>query len=324
MKLLCLSAADLRAALPMRDAIEAVKDAFAALSTGRADAPPRTSVAVPPGNVTLMMGARVDGLGLATKVVSVFPRNRELGRAVVSGLVVVLDPETGEPTAICDGTFLTAWRTGAASGVATLLLAREDASVAAIVGCGNQARTQVLAIDCVRTLATIRVFDRDAERAQAFADAMQTEVQARLEVAPSADDAVRGADVVCTATTSPVPVFDGAALVPGTHVNAVGSFTLETREVDDTTVRRARVFIDSLESALDEAGDLVLAESAGATRREEWTELGLVAAGKAPGRSGPEEITFFKSVGHAVQDVATAARAVRVARERGLGRELVL
>ncbi len=120
------------------------------------------------------------------------------------------------------------------------------------------------------------------------------------------------------------PLFDGAALAPGTHVNGVGSFTLETREVDETTVRRARVFIDSLESALDEAGDLVLAESAGATRRDDWTELGRVAAGTAPGRAGPEEITFFKSVGHAVQDVAVATRAVRAAREQGLGRELSL
>lgn len=325
MGLLVLSTADLCQALPMRAAIDAVKDGFAALALGRAVAPTRLALPVAGQDATtLLMGGYVEGLGLVTKTVSVFPRNAQRDEPVVSGLVLVLDPETGAPAALIDGAGLTAWRTGAASGAATELLAREEAAVGAIIGCGVQARTQLLAIDCVRPLREVRVFARDGRRVAGFCEALQPEVGARLVIAPSAEAAVAGADVVCTATTSRTPVFDGDELAPGAHVNGVGSFTLEMRELDETTIARSRVFIDELEAALAEAGELVAAEAAGATRRAHWIPLGLVAAGRAPGRQSVDEITLFKSVGHAVQDVAAAARAVRVARELSLGKEIEL
>ena len=323
MKLLVLSARDLQSVLSMPESINAMKAAFAELSAGNVVAPTRLHVPVADvGGVSLFMAAYSPGLGLAAKAVSVFPGNSQIGKPVIHGLVLVLDPQTGEPRALCDGTFLTAWRTGAASGAATDLLARPDASTAAIIGCGAQARTQALAIGCVRELEEIRLYDTDSKRIDAFVADFQPRIDARLIRSADADAAVAGADIICTATTSRTPVFDGRRLKPGAHVNGVGSFTLDAQEVDATTVARSRIFVDSREAALAEAGDLVIPLRAGMTRAEEWTELGAVVRGTAVGRGADEEITFFKSVGHAAQDVAAATQAVAAARARGIGSEI--
>ena len=271
---------------------------------------------------SLLMGAFVPGQGLAAKVVSVFPGNSALGRPVVTGLVAVLDPETGAPIAICDGTRLTALRTGAASGAATDLLAPTSARTAAVIGCGVQGRTQALAIDAVRELEGLRLFDRDPARSRALAEELAPALRARVRPVDRVEEALSEAEIVCLATTSNVPVLDGNHLAPGAHVNAVGSYTLNLRELDGRTIERARVFVDAVPAALVEAGDLVAAEAEGLTRHTDWIELGLVVAGQAAGRRSPEEITLFKSVGLAVQDVAASALAVRNARERGLGIEL--
>ncbi len=333
MHLILLSAADLRTALPMPAAIAAMKSAFAQLSTGQATVPLRTALPVPPadpakpggsGGVSLFMPAYLPQGGLGAKIVSIFPGNAARGKPIIHGLVVVLDPETGEPLALCDGTFLTAWRTGAASGAATDLLARPDAKTAALLGCGAQARTQALAIDAARKLDVIRVYAPRPDRVQNFIAEMQPFVRAALAAAPSSAEAVRDADVICAVTTSATPVFDGQLVKPGAHINGVGSYTLGMREMDETTVARARIFIDSREAALAEAGELAAALNAGQTRVEDWTELGLVAAGQKPGRQSPDEITLFKSVGVAVQDVAAAGQALREAREKGLGKVVEL
>ncbi|MDG1985420.1 MAG: ornithine cyclodeaminase [Planctomycetota bacterium] len=320
MNLLILSERDLREALPMRDAVAAMKEAFGALSAGDAVAPQRIHLSVEDqGAVSFLMGAYVPSMGLATKVVSVFPRNERAGRPVVTGLVEVLDPETGEPDALIDGTALTAWRTGAASGAATDLLAREDASVGALIGCGAQGRTQLLAIDAVRDLTEVRVAARSLDSAERFCRGMQDQVQPRLIPVASAAEAVRGADVICAATTSRTPVLDGADLKEGAHLNGVGSFTLDMLELDPRSIERSTIFVDDVEAALGEAGELVAAERDGLTARDRWTPLGAVARGAATGRSREDEITLFKSVGHAVQDVAAASRALARARELGLG-----
>jgi alanine dehydrogenase len=325
MKLMTLPATDLPRALPMREAVEAMKSAFATLSTGRAAAPQRGVIPVADADgITLLMGAYLPGEGLASKTVSIFHRNTALGKKAINGLVLVLDPETGEPLGLLDGAGLTAWRTGAATGAATDLLAREAISVGAVVGAGVQARTQVLAVDCVRHLEVIRVYALEQEQAERLVDDLQSDTRARLTAVASSADAVREADVVCTATSSSTPVFDGRLLRPGAHLNAIGTFTLDRREVDDATVERSRIFVDLVQAALEEAGELVAALEAGLTTSDEWTELGLVAAGLADGRRSPDEITFFKSVGHAVQDVAAAARALRAAASLGLGREVEL
>jgi ornithine cyclodeaminase len=270
------------------------------------------------------MGGSVPGEGMAAKIVSIFNRNRDLGKPVVSGLVVVLDPVSGEPVGLLDGGALTAWRTGAACGAATDLLARPGCKVGALIGTGVQARTQLLAMDAVRELREIRVFGIDTDQAAAFVAECAPDVRARLAMAASAEEAIQGADIVTAATNSPVPVFDGRQLAPGCHLNAIGTFTLDRREVDYVTVERASVFVDLLESALEEAGELVAAVDRGMTDPRDWTEIGRVASGEAPGRRSEDEITFFKSVGHAVQDVVAASRAMARARESGLAREVEL
>jgi len=318
MRLTLLSASDLRAALPMPAAIAAMKSAFAELSTGQANVPLRIALPVPSvEGVSLFMPAYLPGSnGLGAKIVSVFPRNPQLGKAMIYGLVVALDPWTGEPLALCDGTFLTAWRTGAGSGAATDLLARPDARVAALLGSGVQARTQLLAVCAARPIEEARIYSPNPANVAAFIAEMQPETTARLVAASSSAEAVRDADVICAATTSSSPVMDGTLLKPGAHVNGVGSFTLQMQEVDSTTVSRARLFVDSRASALAEAGDLVIPQ----TRPEDWTELGEVVAGLKPGRQSSGEITFFKSVGVAVQDVAATGAALKEAQRLGLGR----
>ncbi len=323
MKLTLLSADDLRAALPMPAAIAAMKAAFAELSTGQANVPLRVALPVPSADgVALFMPAHLPTGGLGAKIVSVFPHNPDLGKPIIHGLVVMLDSISGEPVALCDGTFLTAWRTGAASGAATDLLARPDAKSAALLGCGAQAKTQALAIDAVRALDTLRVYAPHPERVKQFIIEMQPQLKARLAAAATSAEAVRGADILCAATTSSTPVFDGKLIKDGAHVNGVGSYTLQMQEVDAATVTRARLFVDARTAALAEAGDLVIPMNAGQTRVEDWTELGEVAAGLKPGRQSAEEITFFKSVGVAVQDVAAAGRALVEAKRQGLGKEV--
>jgi ornithine cyclodeaminase len=238
---------------------------------------------------------------------------------MINGLVVLLDPATGEPAALADGTFLTAWRTAAGAAAGVDVLARPDARVGALLGCGAVGRAMAVALDCVRPLEVIRVYARTRERLERFVAELQPEVAARLEAAASADEAVDGADVICTATSSAAPVFDGRRLKPGAHVSGVGSYTLEMQEVDAHTISRARIFIDARAAVLAEAGDLVIPLRAGQTRAEDWTELGEVVAGLKPGRPSPEAITFFKSVGNAVQDIAAGAAALGAAKQMRLG-----
>lgn len=325
MKLTLLSEADIRQALPMSDAIEVMKDAFADFSTGAAHVPQRLRLEVPPvEGLSLFKPAYIESGGLGAKIVSVFPHNKARGRPIISGLVVVLDPDTGEPVALADGGFVTAWRTGAASGAATDLLARPESRLGAILGCGVQARTQALAIDAACELDEIRVYARTEADVERFVVDMDPVLRADLVAASNPDDAIDGADVICAATTSPTPVFDGKRLAEGAHINGVGSFSLDMQEVDLETVAGSRVFVDSRDSARAEAGELVIAAKAGRTRPKDWIEIGEVAAGLERGRCSSTEVTFFKSVGIAVQDVKACAIALERAQELGLGREIEL
>lgn len=320
MHLTLLSANDIRAALPMPAAVAAMKAAYRALSTGRANVPLRTALPVPdPEGVSLFMPAYLASGGLGAKIVSVFPHNPDRGKPMIYGLVIVLDSTTGEPVALFDGTFLTAWRTGAAAGAAADLLARSEAESAALIGCGNVGRAAVVALDAIRQLKTIQVFGIDPPAVNQFVVEMQPQVTAKLIAASSSDEAVHDADIICTATTSSTPVFDSARLKPGAHISGMGSYTTAMREVDAAAVSRARIFVDARSAALAEAGDLVIPLKAGQIRSEDWTEIGEVAAGLKPGRRSSEEITFFKSVGVAVQDIAAAQEALAAAQASGLG-----
>jgi ornithine cyclodeaminase/alanine dehydrogenase-like protein (mu-crystallin family) len=301
-----------------------MKGAFAQLSTGQADVPLRAVLDVPRHNgVTLFMpGYLAADDHMAVKVVSVFDDNPARGLPLIHALVVVVDATTGAPAAVMDGTYLTALRTGAASGAATDLLARQDARTAAIFGAGVQGRTQLEAVCAARPIQETWIYDLSPERAAAFADDMSRQLSLPVRVAATPTEAVRQADVICTATTSSSPVFQDGDLQPGTHINAVGAYTPQTREVPPETVLRARVVIDHHESSMAEAGDLLIPLGQGLMTKDHiYAELGEIAAGIKPGRSSPEEITLFKSVGVAVQDVAAASAVLATAQRLGLGTE---
>lgn len=325
-----LSGADVRQAVTMAEAIGAVQDAYIQLSAGQAVVPLRTPVPVEKREgVTLFMPAYLstsDALG--AKIVSVFPENVARGLPLIHAVVVVVDAETGRPIALMDGTYLTALRTGAASGVSTALLARPDARVAAVFGAGAQARTQLEAVCTVRSIEKAWVYDTMLDRATAYAQemlAMGGPMPADIAVAGSPAEALREADVVCTATTSSVPVFDDADLLPGAHVSGVGAYTHEMQEIPAETVLRAKVVVDSREASLAEAGDLMIPLKEGLIAEDDiHGEIGEVAAGLIPGRESDTEVTFFKSVGLAVQDVAVANLILQHAAELGLGLDVEL
>jgi len=330
MKLRLLSKNDVQRALPMRECIEVMKTAFAQLSAGETNVPLRTQLPVPQHEgVTLFMPAYLAGSGdLGAKIVSVFPRNLGRGLPTIHAVVVVVDGETGAPVALMDGTYLTALRTGAASGAATDLLARPDAEVVAIFGAGTQGRTQLEAVCTVRPIARALVYDANPDQAARYAAELSghgAPIPADVRVAASPAEAVRQADVICTATTSTTPVFAGRDVRPGTHINAIGAYTPQMQEVDAETIRRAKVVIDSRQASLAEAGDLLIPLQQGIiTESHIHAELGEIVLGRRPGRERADEITYFKSVGVAVQDVAAARRVLNRAAELGLGVEIEL
>lgn len=323
--MLVLNRGDIQRCLPMKKAIEVVKRAFMSLSHGEAVIPARTHIDVPEQDgVVLVMPGFLPGEGAMTvKTVSIFPGNAGQGLPVIHGVVVAVNPRTGVPLALLEGAGLTALRTGAASGAATDLLARPDASTAAIFGAGVQGRAQLEAVCAVRSMETVWVYDRNEKAAQVFAREMGKKVEAVVRAASTPSEAASGADIICTATTSSAPVFEDRDIRPGTHINAIGVFKPDKREIPPETIRRARVFVGSREACREEAGDLLIPLQEGLIDEGHIVaELGEIAAGE--GRLAAEDITLFKSVGVAVQDTAVAAAVVTRAKERGLGVEVHL
>jgi alanine dehydrogenase len=325
MKIKILSRDDVAQAVTMAEAINAVKKAFIQLSSGKAEVPLRTQIPVRKRNATTLFMpaylAQSDSMG--AKIVSVFPNNQKRGLPTIHALVIVVDAKTGQPLAAMDGTYLTALRTGAASGLATNLLARKDSRVAAIFGAGTQARTQLEAICTVRDIKRAWVFDVRPQVARAYVKEMKAKGKPfpqEIRVAQTSKQALHEADVVCTATTSFRPVFADGNLKMGVHINGVGSYTPEMQEIPARTVVRSKVVVDSREASLAEAGDLIISIDGGLiSHKNIHGEIGEVASGKIPGRESVEETTFFKSVGLAVQDVAVAELVLQRAGELSLG-----
>lgn len=330
MKLRMLSKDDVRRAVSMAEAIEVVKGAFAQLSAGRANVPLRTQLFFPQHNaVTLVMPAYLqDTASLGVKVVSVFPRNPELGLPTTHAVVIVVDADTGQPIAVMDGTYLTALRTGAASGAATDLLARKNAHQVAILGAGGQGRTQLLGVCQVRQVTRVWVYDSLPDRARQYVQEMRTvggRVPGDIVLAASAAEAVAEADIICTATTSRTPVLNDSDLRLGVHINGIGSYSPQMQEVDERTVARAKIVVDSRLASLTEAGDLVIPMSKGIISEQNiHAELGELVLGWKPGRENEDEVTFFKAVGNAVQDMSVAHRVLQRAAELSLGSEVAL
>ena len=310
----------------MREAIDAMRDAFGQLSGGRAELPLRASITVPRENgVALVMSARCDvPFGLGAKFVTVYPWNPEAGRPLVHGAVLLFDPETGVPAALLEGTALTALRTGAASGLATELLARGDATRVAVIGSGAQARTQLEAVCCVRRVESVAVYSIDQPGAERFVQEMAGNrgVPRDVEVVGSAREAAREADIVCTATSSAEPVLGPDDVASGVHINAIGSFTPEMQEIDPSLIGGARVFVDQRRASLAESGEIIAAVRDGLIEERELFELGEIVNGEVRGRVDDAQITLFKSVGVAVQDLCAGARALERAAREGLGVEV--
>jgi ornithine cyclodeaminase/alanine dehydrogenase-like protein (mu-crystallin family) len=325
---LVLTRADLERVLAPADVVEAMATAFRRQAAGVCTVPPRGATPVGREDVLLTMPAAfADGpaRGLGVKQVTVYPGNRARGHPTLYGTYVLMDGSTGQPQALLEGTFLTGIRTGATSALAARLLARPDARRVVCFGAGVQARFQLLCLAAVRPLEGIAVVARTAGRARAFAQALEGALGIPVEAADDPRRAVATADVITCATTSPTPVVFGADLEPGVHVDAVGAFRPADRELDGEVIRRARVVVDTYAGALEEAGDLLIPLRDGVVDRAHIAaELAEVVTGRRAGRTRREEITVFKSVGFALEDLAAAQLAYERARAQGIGKEVNL
>ncbi|MHB8973015.1 MAG: ornithine cyclodeaminase family protein [Pirellulaceae bacterium] len=307
--LMYLSAADVRRALPMSDAIAAMREAFLQFHAGQVNMPPRGRMDIDGQNgALLLMPCHVAAHGrVSLKCLTVSQGNPARGLPLIHALLILTDALNGAPLAIMDGASVTAIRTGAVSGLATDFMARKDASVVALFGAGTQSRTQLEAVCAVRSIRAARVFDIARERKETFAREMSEQLDVEVESVDTPARALRDADVVCTATTTHEPVFRDSELPPRVHINAVGAFSAEYAEVPSATVQRARIVVDHVAAALEEAGDLLRPLAAGLIDREHFsTELGQVISGDRPGRCNADEVTLFKSVGIAIQDLFAA------------------
>ncbi len=318
---LLLNRNDVISVLTMKDCMKVVEKAFAELSNGTAVLPLRIGI-TPPDGLALYMPAYLKEMGaLACKVVTVYKNNpSKYDLPTTIGKVLLQDPETGNVICIMDGGYLTAIRTGAASGVATCLLARkEDGQTAGIYGAGVQAKMQLWAVAEARKLSKALVYDVSAEAASKFAEEMSKKLNLNI-IAVSDADMLTDCDIICTATSSPTPLFDGTKIKKGAHINGIGSHTPNARELDTEIIKRSKFIGDSKEACFKEAGDIMIPIAEGAISAEHfYAELGEIITGKRNGRIHNDEITIFKSNGLAIQDVATAKLIYDKAIEAGIG-----
>ena len=323
--MLVLTGAQVEALLDLDELIEALAAAMADLSAGRATAPDRVAAVTPGGLLAAMPGFVPSAGVLMSKLVTLFPHNTD--RPTHQAVIVAVDPDTGTPAALLDGTSITAARTGAGSALSARLLARPDSAVLGIVGTGVQARSHAHAMCRVRPIREIRIAGREPHEATALADELATQLPATVHAVPAYPDALAGADIVCATTHATEPVVRREWLAPGTHVTSVG-YNSEGRELDDATVLDSLVVVESRRAALAPfpagTNDLLQPIAAGLiTESHVHAEIGELVAGK-PGRTSADQLTLYKSVGIAVQDAAATALVLKAARSRGIGREIDL
>jgi ornithine cyclodeaminase/alanine dehydrogenase-like protein (mu-crystallin family) len=314
-----ISEAEVRAVLTMPLAVEAVEEISRKQATGEVVVHPRRRFELPGGGFFHYMAAADFTLGFVAMKQYTYVRGK------LRFLVPLYEMATGDLLALIEADYMGQLRTGAASGVATKYLARKNARVAAIIGTGGQAKTQLEAVAAVRKLESARAYGRDAVKLEKFCEEMSKRLGVPVQPSPSAAEAVHGADIVCTATTTAQPVVSGADLAPGAHINAIGANHAHKRELDDEAVASADVIVvDSVEQSRQEAGDLIIAFHGDETCWTGVKKLSEIVAGKASGRTSDTEVTLFKSNGIASWDLAVAMKVCARARERGLGRELPL
>jgi ornithine cyclodeaminase/alanine dehydrogenase-like protein (mu-crystallin family) len=317
---LVISGAEVRRLLPMIDCIPLIESAMRTVSQGGAQLPLRIGVS-PIGTQNKMMvmpGYLDEPASMGAKVIAVYPGNARRGLSSHMGVVVLFDVQDGVPLAVIDAASITGMRTAAATAVATRALSPDDACDLAIIGTGEQAAAHLHAISLVRRLRTVRIWGRSRDNARAFAEREASSIDVRIDVSETIRDALVGADIVCTTTSSREPVVQGAWIARGAHVNLVGASTASAREVDDALVKQSSFFVDYRPSALAQAGELLGAMGADAANHIRG-EIGEVLNGTVPGRVDEFEITVYKSLGIAAQDLATAQEVYRRAKAAGAG-----
>lgn len=329
---LLLTRADVETALPMAECIASQEHAFREHGLGHAQTPHRLGMKVPgqdglyiamPAYLGQTPAAQTQTGAMAVKVLTFYPGNPGMGLPAIVATVLLHDPQTGALLAIMEGASITGLRTAAGSAVATQYLARPEAATVGILGSGVQAESHLVAMCAVRPVQTAWVYSRDRDRRRDFAERMAARLGIDVTPVSSARAAVEGADIVVTATTAREPIVDGDWFAEGAHINCVGSGIPDRRELDDKIVQRAKIVVDTYTSALEEAGDLLIPLAKGLiTRAAIHADLGEVLTGQRAGRTDPQEITLFKSVGVALQDVAAAAWVYRRARELSLGQNI--
>lgn len=324
--MLLLSKKDIQQVFTMKDAIEAVKEAFSLFSAGKSEVPLRTQIVSEDQSGTfLFMPAYVPTMKAAgIKVVNIFPNNIDKGLPSAPAQVLLIDGETGFVTSVLDGTFVTQLRTGAASGTAFDVLARKDAKKGALIGTGGQAACQLEAMICARDLEEVKVFDMNPERTADFVQEMNQQLASygtHIVAAKSSDEAIEGADVIITVTPSKKPVFDGNKVKKGATVSCVGAYQHDMQEMDPVILTRAdKIYFDSEEAVLSESGDILIPLEEGTITKEDFTgDIGEVILGNLVGRENDEEIIVFETVGIGTQDLVTAKAIYDKATEKGVG-----
>ncbi len=323
MEILVLSYEDVIELIPISKCIDIISSALADLARGQVYLPLRTMVRPPDGKGLMsLMPAYISGkepvFGL--KSICVFPNNRSVGKDAHQGSVLLFSPETGELLAVLNASAITAIRTAAVSGVATNILARKDAQILGIIGAGVQARTHLAAIAAVRPIKQVKIMDKFYENAQKYVNELSASYPFPIIAVETGEEAVRDADIIITVTNSSEPVLRRNWIAPGAHLNAVGACSPNAREIDTATVLASKLYVDRKESTLNEAGDYILAGKEGAIGPNHIRgEIGELLIGKVSGRTSDEEITLFKALGLAVEDLATAQYAYLQARRRQIG-----
>ncbi len=322
MEIRILRAAEIRALLPMAECIDLMHRTMSAVSAGQVVLPLR-SILVMPGDRGMMgnmPGYLAEPECFGVKLVSLMPRNKPPQYSSHLGIVMLFEVEHGQPVALLDAAEITAIRTAAASGLATRLLARPDASDLAILGAGEQASSHLAAMLAVRKLDRVRVWGRDRNKAAAFAQAEGVRHGVEIEVAETPRDAVANADIICTVTKAREPILLGEWIGPGAHLNVVGSSVATKAEIDTPAVVKSRFFVDYRTSTINEGGEYLRALRTGAITPEHiLAEIGEVASGSKAGRTSPDDVTLYKSLGIAPQDLASAHYVLQKAQQRGVG-----
>lgn len=307
----------------MDEAIEVVEKSFVDLARGRATMTDRGVITDldEDGWMGVMSAHLRDTRSLGSKIVTVFTHNKNSGRPTTQGTVILLDPDSGDLLSIIEAGWLTAVRTGAASGVATKFLARKESKTIGLFGAGIQARTQLMGMLSVRDIESVKLYAPSMIRVENFAASMSEEFGIKFQIVPKPNDGLVDSDIVITATTSKIPIFDGSKIESGTHLNCVGAHTKDSRELDSAAINGARVVVDLKSSAMKEAGDILIPMKGGDLHTD-ILELADVVSGKVKARNSASEITIFKSTGISIEDISTAKLVYEAAVRRGVGKEI--